>query len=199
MLPEDYFAPIAQELFSHIMLRLGAEVGGVAPLSVRFEARDWFVELFALASDGPRYSPRVDIGPLPEIGLLSRDNQVDIMHTVPEGSPLRRYNLDWIYRDPAEMRNAFSRARDEIFVPYAIPLLSDQGSLKRLVAKRSREIGEQWKAEVEAHNDGVYRAKAQQAAAAEDYRGYLEHMRKIPSERLTKAERARVKYSEKLV
>ena len=68
MMPEEYFAPVAQAVFGPRLLALGARLTETGPLLVRYESKGWFVELLALANDGPRYSPRVEIGPLPERG-----------------------------------------------------------------------------------------------------------------------------------
>jgi len=197
MAAEQYFQSIAEEIFSDILGQLGARRTRLLPLVVRFESGEWFVELLALAEDGPRYSPRVEIGPLPERGTLPRDKQVDILHTVPGNSPLRRYNLEWCYSDPIEMRHAYKRVRDEVFKPFALAVLLDRKRLNGLVASRSQEVQRQWEEEVAAHNDAVYRKKAQAVIAKKDFKSFLEQMRKIPEERQTKAERARVRFVEK--
>src|SRR6266540_2940268 len=109
MIAEEYFQPVAEEIFAETLRQLGANKIRSGPMVVRFEAGFWFVELLALPEDGPRYSPRVEIGPLPESGSMSRDKQVDVMHTVPADSPLRRYNLEWRYANPTEMREVYTR------------------------------------------------------------------------------------------
>src|SRR5438270_7291516 len=115
MTAEEYFRPVAEEAFGDYLRSLGYVLTKSESLLLRFEKNDAFIELFALATDGPRYSPRVAIGPIPELGILTRQKQVDIMHALPEQSPLRRYNLDWRYTSPSEMKASFYRVRDEIF------------------------------------------------------------------------------------
>jgi hypothetical protein len=47
--------------------------------SVRFQTDKWYVELLVLAREGPKFSPYVEIGPRPECGILTWQNQVDIL------------------------------------------------------------------------------------------------------------------------
>jgi len=195
MTAEEYFQSIAEEIFAKTLNQFGAGKVSSGPLVVRFENDGWFVELLALSEDGPLYSPRVEIGPLPERGALARDKQVDIMHTVPADSPLRRYNLEWRYSGPAEMRQVYTRVRDGIFTPYAIPVLLDHERLTRLVASRSQQLQKQWRDETTAHNDAVYRAKAQAVIATKDYEAFIDQMKNIPEERQTEIERTRVHYA----
>ncbi len=199
MVAEDYFSRVAEDVFAATLLALGARKVLANPLCVRFVSIDWFVELIALHEDGPRYSPRVEIGPLPEISKDARDQRVDVMHCVPDGSSLRRYNIDWRYQDSDEMFESFIRVRDEIFKPYAIPFLVDQLSLVRLVKARSKAIEIEWAIEISEHNDAVYRAKAKAAMSAKDYREYIVCMSRISVERQTESERKRVAFSAKKI
>lgn len=199
MTAENYFQSVVEEVFAGTLRELGARKVRSTPLLVRFEEAHWFVELLALPEDGPHYSPRVEIGPLPERGVSSREKQIDVMHTVPADSPLRRYNLEWRYTNATEMREAYTRIRDEIFIPRAIPVLRDRDRLSRLVALRAETVQAEWTNEIATHNDAVYRAKAQAAIAAKDYAGFIEHMMNIPEERQSDAEKARIRYAQKQV
>ena len=90
---EEYFDRVAEQVFGDALIALGANKvrtnprGPWSPLCVRFESTSWFVELVVLLEDGPRYSPRVHIGPLPELEFNKLGRNLDIMHCVPEGSP----------------------------------------------------------------------------------------------------------------
>lgn len=197
MRAEDYFSSVAQDVFGDSLLALGARLTECGPLLVRYEAKNWFIELLALASDGPRYSPRVEIGPLPERGIQTVDKQVDVCRTAPVGSPLRRYNLTWRYSDPEQMREAFAKVRDEVFEPFALPYLSNPSFLTDLVIRQSVSVRKQHGAEVAAHNQSVHRAKASAALAAGDDAEYLRQMDFIAPDQQSKSERARIEYLRK--
>lgn len=199
MSAEDYFLQVSEDVFSALMRGLGAKEICATSTHLRYEARDWFVEVLVLLNDGPRYCPRVEMGPLPELGVLPRETRVDIMHAVPAHSPQRDYNLAWRYEDRESMQNTFIRVRDQIFVPYAIPVLQDRELLVNLLQCRLREIEGQWKSETISHNDSIYRTKAQSALSAKDYHEYLVNMRHIPAERQTNSEAARVKYAKQKI
>ena len=110
MAADEFFSRVGREVFEAYLKTLGAHyVDQSSTTVVRFAAHDWYVDLILLLEDGPRYSPRVEIGPLPELGSLSRERQIDIMHTVPIGNELRNYNLQWRYRDAAEMLSVYER------------------------------------------------------------------------------------------
>jgi hypothetical protein len=196
MSAEKYFRRVANDVFSPLLVSLGARAVANLPLLVRFETLTWFVEIVALKEDGPKYSPRVEVGPLPQLSRDRPHTQIDIMHFVSEGSPLRRYNLEWCYRDASEMQASFVRVRDEIFQPYAVPQLVNPLALMLLISARSRQIVTQHEQEVAAHNDAVFRAKAQVAKGLNDGRSYLAHMKRIPETRLTDTERKRIAYYE---
>lgn len=84
IIAESYFVFEIEPAFDETIKRIGGKrMPHSSPLLVRYEGENWFVECVALAEDGPRYAPRVEIGPLPELGILVRDKQVDIMHTLP--------------------------------------------------------------------------------------------------------------------
>lgn len=197
MTAEDYFVRIAREVFASRLSDLGAEEVKIDLLTVRYQTLGWFVELFALGEDGPRYCPRVAVGPLPELGIMERDKQVDIMHTLPVGDPLRNYNLDWRYTNPDEMRHSFTRTLNEIFIPCALPLVLVPAQLKGLVVARSEDINKRWHEEIQSHNDSIYREKAIAAFTSKSWRIFLENIRHISEERQTDIERAKIQYAEK--
>ncbi|MBS0410028.1 MAG: hypothetical protein JSR86_08945 [Proteobacteria bacterium] len=197
MAAADYFTAVARNVFADTLISLGAREVIVEPLLVRYEGNGWFVELLALPEDGPRYSPRVEIGPLPKLSVLPEYNRVDIALTVRPDSLLRGYNLLWPYSDAARMREVFIRVRDEIFVPSAVPVLLDRKVLIALITARSKQLYEQRLDEIERHNDAVSRKKANAALKAMDYREYLEELGKVSPERQTNAERAWIRYARK--
>ena len=95
------------------------------------------------------------------------------------------------------MQASFVRVRDEIFQPYAVPQLANPLALMLLISAHSRQIVTQHQQEVAAHNDAVFRAKAQIAKGQHDGRSYVGHIKCIPEARLTEAERKRIAYYEK--
>lgn len=195
-----YFRDEIIEMFDELMRHLGASrVQSSQDLCVRYEKSDWFVEFFALPEDGPKYCPRVAIGPLPELGFLSRDKQVDMMHTLPAGSALSRYNIVWRYTEPATMRAVFRRVWDEIFIPFALPILSDSPSLKSLVQARSSLINREWEEEIKQHNLSIIKSRATKAWEAKDFAQYVEEMETLQQADITELESLKLAFARKRV
>ena len=194
MIAEEFFLPVAEKIFGKALINLGAVKCSSDPLIIRFESADWFVEIFALKSDGPRYSPRIEMGPLPEMGLLHREKQIDILFSLPIKSLLRQYNLLWRYSDADEMKLSFDRVLREIFVPFSVPLLSNKIALIDLVRNRNAEIEFIWKNEIYNHNDAVYREKANIELDRENIGEFLNLVGKISIDRLTDSELLKIKY-----
>jgi hypothetical protein len=193
MAADEFFSRVGREVFETYLKTLGAHYCDQSSTTVvRFAANDWYVDLILLPEDGPRYSPRVEIGPLPELGSLSRERQVDIMHTVPIGNELRNYNLQWRYRDAAEMLSVYERAREQIFKPFAVQYLIDPERLRELVTRRREEIEREWRADIANHNEAIYRNKADHALHQADYANFVMHMEKIPEERWSAADRKKI-------
>lgn len=110
--PEVYFREIGASVFGDYMLGLGAHITETgSPTSLRFESDSWYTQLLVFPEEAPRFCPRIAIGVLPEIGYMDRDRQVDILHTLPQDSALRRYNLEWRYSNAVEMQQVFERVR----------------------------------------------------------------------------------------
>ena len=197
MLSGDFFLPVAISVFGEALGKLGARKSKSTPYSVRFETSDWFVDLFAIPKDGPPYCPHVEVGPLPPLGQHDYQNQVDIVTMLPKDSDLSDYNLRWRYFDPEEMKAAFSKIRDEVFIPYVIPFLRDQQELTEFVKAAANEVYEQWQEEVATHNSDIYHARAETAFKSKKFREFLNQMKKIPIDRRTKIDLARIKYAKK--
>lgn len=195
---ESYFCPEVVGMFDDLMQRLGAiRVQWAQDLSVRYEGPHWFVECFALAEDGPNYSPRIAMGPLPEMGWLPRDKQVDIMHALPKESQLSRYNLEWRYSDASTMRAVFRRVRDEIFIPFAVPILFEPLALETLVRERSNALNRQWKDEIKQHNLSIIRRRAAAAWQAKDYSVFLKEMEAVPDGDMSPVDVQRIAFASK--
>lgn len=193
---EVYFREIGASVFSDYMLRLGAHIAETgSPTSLRFESDSWYTELLVFPEEAPRFCPRIVIGVLPEIGYMDRDRQVDILHTLPRDSALRRYNLEWRYSNAIEMQQVFERVRDELFRPYVEPYLTDTQRLRSLIGVRSGKINEEWIAEIDAHNEKIHRRNAEQAFKNRDYTTYVREMAKIPVTQLSNADRKRLEYA----
>jgi hypothetical protein len=195
MIAEKYFEETALRVFADYLGGLGMNLVEADETHLRYSGAHCFIEVFVLSDDGPKYSPRIEMGPLPELGVMSRDRQVDIMHTLPVSSPLRRYNLEWRYADAEEMEAVFVRARDQIFDVYARPLLSKHDDLIELVQERSKEISERWQEEIADHNDTIYRRNAAKAFAEKRYREFIHEISKIPNERLSATELKKLSYA----
>lgn len=195
MTAEDYFEAEIHLVLGSYLSGLGLTVVSSQPRLVRFANRDCFVEALVFAEEGPKYCPRIEIGPLPELGGMSRDKQIDIMHTVPKSSPFRRYNLEWRYSNKEEMESVFSRVRDQIFDDYARPYLFDRVRLLEVVRVRSEEIDVQWQGEIRDHNDTICRRNAMKAFSEKNYREFIQEMAKIPLERLSPSEVKKLNYA----
>lgn len=179
------------------MRSLGAEsaLRNQTGTTVRFEGDGWYTEVLVFPEDGPNYCPRVEIGALPEIAWDPRDKQVDILHTLPSESPLRRYNLEWTYRDPAKMEKIFERIRDEIFKPCAEEYLANSQRLRSLIGVRSSQTHERSEQGIDRHNDGIHRRNAESAFKRQDYSAYIKEMTHIPSDRHSRIDRERLSYA----
>ena len=145
-----------------------------------------------LTEDGPNYSPRIAIGPLPEMGPLPRHREVDIMHTVSPENPLRQYNVLWQFRNPLEMCDIFLRVREEIFKPFAEPYLRDAPCLCKLVSQRCAEVERNWHTQIVDHNEGICRKKAEKAFRACNYTEYLTLLSSISQERHSDIDKKRI-------
>jgi hypothetical protein len=195
---EEYFGLGVRSIFdSAIQVLGGQEVAHLSPAMVRYEGLDWFVECFVLLEEGPRYCPRVHIGPLPERGLMIRDRQMDILHATPIDSPLRRYNLIWRYSSAEELNEIYSKVRDLIFLPYAVPLLRNNAKLVEAIQRHSEEVNSRWQKETEDHNSSIIRRKAATAWTVKDYPGFISEMEKLPSSSLTESEKHKLDYARK--
>ena len=194
-----WFTRIAEKVFGDYMRSLGTEspIRNKTGTTVRFEGDGWYTEVIVFPEDGPNYCPRVMIGALPEIVWDPRDKQVDILHTLPNQSPLRRYTLEWRYSDPNQMEEAFQRVKDEIFKPYAEEYLANAQRLRSLIGARSGKIHEESEAEIDSHNDAVHRRNAEKAFKSRDYLAFIDEMGQIPSDRHSRINRERLKYATK--
>src|SRR5690349_13136652 len=110
---EDYFLSVVHLVFDEFFAMRRARFVDLGLNLVRYETPRWFAEAIYLPMDGPKYSPRVEIGVLPDLFVDPRRNRVDVLYTVPEGNELRQYNLMWRYTTRSEALAVFTRARDE--------------------------------------------------------------------------------------
>jgi hypothetical protein len=195
MAVETYFCEVARRVFEKYLNGLGAKFAKGSHTSARFDAMDWFVEASVLLENAPKYCPRVSVGPLPELGFMERDKQVEVLHTLPEESPLRRYWFEWRYTNACEMVKAFEQLRDKIFRVYTEPFLFTPERLRVLVSARSKQINEEWTREIDAHNDSIHRRNAQSALKAHDYSTFIQETGEIPYERQTELERKKLDYA----
>jgi hypothetical protein len=151
-----YFVNTARNVFDDYFAARGAlPMPSSSHEVVRYETAAWFAEVIYLPYDGPRYSPRLQIGVIPEPFDDPRRNRIDVLHTTSIDSDLRRYNLTWRYTNSQEARQAFMRVRDEILTPYTDAFLNDVSRLRSLLEKRNHEVDLQWDLEIRRHNEGI--------------------------------------------
>jgi hypothetical protein len=197
MAADIYFRSVAIDAFAEKLERLDARPVGDDPWAVCFENDRWFVEVIVFREERPKYCPRVHIGPLPLRSPDPARNRFDILHTLPDDSPLRRYNLLWRFADEVEMRAAYTRVLQEIFEPFVVDILDHAGRLEELLRCRTEEIDREWHAEIRRHNASVSKARAHELLDAGDHRGYLSEIERVPIDLLTPAEQARIEYIRK--
>lgn len=190
---EAYFKRVAHEVFDNYFSRLGATVVPVLVSSlIKYATYEWFAEILYLPSDGPNYSPRVEIGVLPEPFVDSRRNRIDVLHTIPPHNDLRRYNLSWRYTDERGAKMSLAQVRDEIVHIYALPYLQVPSRLRELLSTRRAELDREWEEEIRRHNDEIARVAAEEAFRTGDYVSVIRHLMTIQPESLTFAERKRL-------
>lgn len=175
--------------------------------TICFETSDWFVEIFeypgeahAHGKDGrPCHYLHIHIGPLVGSDAQRKAISVSIDHAIPKQSPLISDKILWRYCDNGEMLKVFNRARDEIFIPFVLPILLDKRAVQDLLDRVRMEIEDQWAEEILQHNLSIDRRSAQDAFKAKDFAEYLAQVRKIPSQHQTKVDLARIKFASKRI
>ena len=193
---ERYFVDVSRRVLDDFFEELGAHyAGSPARNIVRYDSELWYAEVLYLPEDGPDYSPRLLIGCQEEPYKDPRRNRVDVMHTVPESKEERGYNLRWRYRNRRQLEEALRFVRDRIVNVYTIPYLADKERLLSLLAQRHDAIEMAWEDEVDEHNAAVFRTKAEGAFRAKDFASAVHYYEQIPARKLTKTDRAKVKYA----
>lgn len=171
--------------------------------TVCFETNDWFVEVYeypgeahAHAYDGrPCRYVHVSVGQVDD----PPDQSEDIGATIPDESPLKEDNILWRYSDLEEMREVFIRARDQIFIPFVIPILLDRTTFRDFLDRMRSERKKRWHNRIAEHNSSIYHSKAEDAYKTKDFHRYLAEIERVPSSQLTKVDLARIKYVSKRV
>ncbi|WP_146522387.1 hypothetical protein [Stieleria varia] len=129
---------------------------------------------------------------------MDRNRQVNILFTVPEQfSELRVYGPRWQYANESEMRVSMTRVRDEVFLPYAVPVLLDGQQLVEIVRRRSEQVNAEWRKQINDHNDSIYRTKASEAFREKRFTDFIVQMSLIPDERKTALEIKKVAFARK--
>jgi hypothetical protein len=196
--PAVYLGRVVRDVFDEFFANRGAfHVSCNESNVVRYERQDWFAEAIYLPSDGPQFSPRVEIGVLPEVLIDPRRNRIDVLHTLPEGSELRRYNFMWKYTNEHEARLAFTKVRVRIMEVYIDPFLNDSPRLRRLLEDRCRELDQQSRMEADEHNQSIDREAAQSAFSAGDYESAVHYFSRIPAEALLASEKKKLEFARK--
>lgn len=206
--PETYFARIVRKVFDDYFARIGAsfvardnDSVGIShayqsdvqntfilgdrdwhPL-IRYDGPSWFVEVLYLPTDGPRYSPRVVIGPIPETQIDPRRNRIEVLHTIPHENDLRGYVFQWEYTSAKELEMSLEKVRDLIFEPFVKPFLNDPQRLIALVDMRAKQLDEETQTQIRNHNESIFRRLADKAwrehqyeALVNLYRQHIEHL-----------------------
>jgi hypothetical protein len=171
--------------------------------TICFKTDDWFVEIYEYPGEGhahaydgrPCHYVHVCVGQVDD----PPDQGEDIGAAIPDDSPLKEDKVLWRYSDLEEMRQVLVRARDQIFFPFVIPILSDRQTFRDFLDRIRSERKERWHEQIADHNSSVYRSKAEDAYKAKDFHRYLAEIEKVPSSRLTRIELARIKFVSKRV
>lgn len=191
------FRNVISEIFNDLMSELGAFNVNIDEFDTTYQSKDWFVRVFSFPGHGSKREPRIEIGPLPSNIGFDRNKMFDILHTLPEDSPLKRYNVLWPYGSVEEMTSVFLRIRDEIFKQYAIPVLLNQTKLRALMNKMSKLNDQIAHDEITNHNDSVFRSKATAAYLSKNFSEYVENMEKISLDKLLKSDVAKLNFAKK--
>lgn len=174
--------------------------------TVCYETSDWFVEIFEYPGD--THAHGYDGRPCHYLtlgfGMVPQNEQGGGItgwaeDTIPKQSPLLSNKILWRYTDHTEMMEVFIRARDEIFVPFTLPILLDRQALVSFLERISRERNQRWADEIDTHNSSVYHSMAEEAYRAKKFAEYLAQIRKVPPHKLTKVDRARIAFVSKRV
>jgi hypothetical protein len=164
---------------------------------IRYHTDRWFCEVLYLPLDGPRYSPRVEVGVIPDLFTDPRRNRIDILHTTPVDSCLRRYNFTWRYANEREAREAFSRVRDEVLAVYTDAFIVDIARLELLLTAQCAELDQAWEKEIGQHNIEIVRGLAENAFRDGDYDSVVRQLAAIPLEELTTSDRRKLMIARK--
>lgn len=179
---DAYFVSVVRGLFDDFFsTRASMPLESARRDMVRYESHAWFAELIYLPEDGPRYSPRIEFGVLPELFADPRHNRVDAMHMIPSECELRHYNLRWRYSNESEAHSSLLRVRDEIIAVHATPYLANTAQLRRLLDVRAEELDGDWALQIQLHNEEVSRQTAQSAFNIGDYESVVRHLTAIPA------------------
>ncbi|MFN0195371.1 MAG: hypothetical protein ACKVT0_01390 [Planctomycetaceae bacterium] len=183
---DTYFAEAVTSIFDRFFREQDARREAfVCRNMVRYSTTNWFAEVLYLPFDGPKYSPRVEIGPVPEIFDDPRRNRVDVMHTAPSDTEEHEYNLRWCFQSHHELEAALIAVRDRILTIYTVAYLQDSELLKRLLIYRRDVVEATWTNEINEHNDSIIRAEAEKAFFDKDYVRAIQKYYLIPHERRT--------------
>jgi len=187
MTADVFFIDVATAVFDDFFQKYGAQREPMTdPTAVRYSTDAWFAEVLYLPSDGPNYSPRVEIGCCPGIFDDPRRNRVDVMHTAAQNSEEYDYNLRWRYQTREALNSALIAVRDRILNVYSLPYLQDTNRLRTLLEQRHNVVEAAWTTEIDEHNDSIFRTDAEVAFRHKDYEKVIQCYGNIPPERRTK-------------
>lgn len=221
--PSTYFVRTARRVFDDYLAQLGASFvyEGTATIVlrgarteaprdyvlgdrnsrtiVRYEHPTWCIEVLYLPTDGPRYAPRVEIGPIPETQLDPRRNRVEVLHTIPEDNDLRRYVFMWEYQSEEELEASLIKVRDLVVEPFSVPFLKDSAQLIALVEERAKKVDNEWRTQILCHNESIYRRLANEAFRRKDYEEVVRNFTKIGGQRLSPVEVKKLELARKRI
>lgn len=190
---DSYFIDVVTSVFDNFFRDLGAKRDRKCDdRTVRYSTEAWFAEVLWLSHDGPRYSPRVEIGCNNGQFDDPRRNRVDVMHTAPLSSEECEYNIRWRYENCDELRTALVFVRDRILAVHTLPFLQNPALLKSLLIRRRDILESEWVSELNDHNDSVFRARAENAFRSNAYAEAVQWYHKIPIERLTRIDQSKM-------
>lgn len=160
----DYFAPVAREVFDHYLGRHGFGNGEADETgSLTYHRGEVVLQVYYWVEDFPDYAPMVSLG-LDLKSQLVASEAIGLWYAVPPNTEAHNYET-WHFANAEEMRNVFSRIRDEVVEVYARPLWEDPDQLAILIDRRAAEYDAERSAEMVQRN----KQDAERAFRAQDY------------------------------
>lgn len=189
----DYFENACRSLLDDVMLHngfqgLAGEDHGVGVVYVR---DDRFFEISYYLEDSPDYVPMTSVGLRVErpCGGCAFDG-IGLWKLLPKDHPGMRSPIKRFRSEP-ELRAVVERLRDELIVPFALPLLDHPSRLPELLASQHAERMDRFKKE----SEDQWIAEARAAYARCDFDAALRFYARVRPDRLLRSDLGRIEIS----